>query len=216
MIVFVFVGCYLSSNDNSSSAPQEDVSFETDVTAILTEKCATSGCHAGGTPAGALNLNIDDSDATTLYTNISAQIDVDTPEESALLTKASNTVTHAGGEVITVDSDEYQAILAWISEGAFNDNCDAIPHSFATDVTPIFSQCTTAGCHDVTAPILVADPFQNITDAESVDIDSPAQSPLLRKPLGLDTHSGGAVFPSKNDDYKTIFCWIKEDDAIDN
>ncbi len=207
--------CYLKSGDGGGSSEGE-VSFETDVTAILTEKCGTSGCHAGTTPQGGLNLNVADSDLATLYADVSAQIDVDNPEESALLTKASNTTPHTGGEVLATSSDDYATILAWITDGAFNDNCGGVTHGFAADVTPIFSQCTEAGCHDTVLPVLSTDPFVNIQDAGVVDTENPSNSSLLRKPLGLDTHEGGAIFPTKNDDYKTIYCWIKEDGAIEN
>lgn len=209
------MGCYLKSGGGTTTSDDE-VSFDTDITAILAAKCGTSGCHAGTTPQGGLNLNLDDSDATTLYADVSAQIDLDNPEESALLTKASNTTPHTGGEVLATSSDDYATILAWITDGAFNDNCDGVTHGFAADVTPIFSQCTTAGCHDTSIPILSTDPFANIEDAGAVDTENPSSSSLLRKPLGLDTHGGGAIFPTKNDDYKTIFCWIKVDAATDN
>lgn len=209
------LGCYLKSGDGGG-ASSDEISFETDVTAILTAKCGTSGCHAGATPPGGLNLNVADSDLATLYADVSAQIDVVNPEESALLTKASNATPHTGGEVLATTSDDYATILAWITDGAFNDNCDGVTHGFAADVTPIFSQCTTAGCHDTVLPVLATDPFVNIQDAGVVNTSNPSSSSLLRKPLGLDTHGGGAIFPTKNDDYKTIYCWIKVDGAIDN
>jgi hypothetical protein len=210
----ILLGCYINKG-GSSSVVTEDVSFETDVVAILSENCATSGCHAGASPAGSLNLNIEDSDATTLYAVVASQIDVDEPESSILLSKATNVTSHTGGEIFSTSSTEYETILKWIQDGAFNDNCDGVTHSFATDVTPIFAQCSTAGCHDVTVPVLTTDAFQNIQDAQAVDIDSPAASALLRRPLGLDGH--GEIFPSRDEaDYKTIFCWIKEDDAVDN
>jgi len=209
------LGCYLKS-DGGGTSTGDEVSFETDITALLTAQCGTSGCHAGSTPQGGLNLNLDDTDIETLYTDVSAQIDLDAPEESPLLAKATNTTPHTGGEIFTTSSEEYQTILTWITDGAFNDNCDNVTHGFAADVTPIFSQCNTAGCHDTIAPILTADEFANITAADAIDTENPSASSLLRKPLGLDNHTGGAVFPTKNDDYKTIFCWIKVDDAVEN
>lgn len=216
IVVCTFSSCYLTKGSGGGSVPEE-VSFETDIVAILSDKCATSGCHAGSSPAGSLNLNIEDSDAATLYTAVSGEIDVNEPESSVLLAKATNVAAHTGGEVFSTSSSEYETILKWIQDGAFNDNCDGVAHSFATDVTPIFTQCTTAGCHDVTTPVLSTDAFQNIQDASAVNTDSPAASSLLRKPLGAVEHTGGTIFPSRDDaDYKTIFCWIKEDNAADN
>ena len=209
-------GCYFSKGNGGGKTPDE-VSFETDVVAILSDQCATSGCHTGSSPQGGLNLNIEDSDAATLYAAVLGQVDVDEPQSSVLLAKATNVTAHTGGEIFNTSSSEYKTILKWIEDGAFNDNCDGVAHSFATDVTPIFTQCTTVGCHDVTVPVLSTDAFQNIQDANAVDVDSPASSSLLQKPLGAVDHTGGTIFPSRDDaDYKTIFCWIKEDDAVDN
>jgi hypothetical protein len=212
------VSCYFDS-ENDFSTNGDFVSFETDVATLLKTDCATSGCHAGSFPAAGLNLNIDDSDATLLYADVSGQITVATPEESTLLQKASAAVSHTGSSVVTWESssDEYKLILKWITDGAFNDNCDGITHDFTTNIIPIFSQCTTAGCHDTTVPVLSTNPYQNIQDAGAVNTGSPSDSSLLRKPLGLDNHSGGQIFDDTGDaDYKKIFCWIKVDDAIEN
>ena len=211
-----FQGCYLSSKD-SGPATTESVSFETDVITIFTSKCATTGCHTGASPAGSLDLDVGNSDVATIYDNIQDQITIDDPATSPLLMKATNETSHGGGAILTSTSEEYSTILQWITDGAFNDDCTGIEHSFATNVTPIFTQCNGSGCHATTAPVLDADAFANITAADAVDIEDPASSSLLRKPLGLDTHSGGAIFTDANDDdYKTIFCWIKEDAAADN
>ncbi|MCC7460344.1 MAG: hypothetical protein IT286_03480 [Proteobacteria bacterium] len=216
LLILTLSGCYLNKAGGGGSVP-EDVSFETDIVAIMTDKCATSGCHTGSTPQGSLNLNIEDSDANTLYSTITGQIDLGEPASSVLLAKATNVTQHTGGEIFNTSSREYKTILKWIEDGAFNDNCDGIAHSFATDVTPIFTQCTTAGCHDVTVPVLSVDAFQNIESANAVNTENPASSTLLRMPLGVVEHTGGMIFPSRDDaDYKTIFCWIKEDNAADN
>lgn len=97
------------------------------------------------------------------------------------------------------------------------DVCKGVKHSFATDVTPIFTQCTSSGCHDVTTPILSTTPYANIIAGDEVDKADPAKSKLLQKPLGTVSHGGGTIFTSTDDaDYTTIFCWIKVDAAADN
>lgn len=214
---FLFLSnCYYSSG-NSGTSPSGFISFETDVLSVFDEKCATSGCHVGVSPGGGLNLAQADSDVTTVYDDTLEEIELGDPESSLLLTKASNTVSHTGGEVLSTSSDDYQLILAWIVAGAFNDSCDGVSHSFSADVVPIFSQCTAVGCHDVTAPVLTSSQYENIQDANALDLADPTNSSLLRKPLGMDSHTGGAVFDDMSDtDYKTIFCWIKVDDAADN
>lgn len=214
--ILISQSCYLSSKDTGGGS-SDFVSFETDVITIFSSKCATTGCHTGSTPQGGLDLDASNSDVATIYANIQDQISVDDPATSPLLMKATNETSHSGGEVLAMGSDQYNTILKWITDGAFNDDCTGVDHSFSTDVTPIFSQCNTAGCHNTTVPVLDADAFDNITAANDIDKDIPANSKLLRKPLGLDDHMGGAVFSDVNDtDYKTIFCWIKEDEAADN
>lgn len=210
-------GCYLNS-DNASSGSSTFVSFKTDVTAIFTSKCTTSGCHIGATPAGSLNLDPASTDIATIHAYLLAnEITLATPDQSQLLMKASNTTTHTGGAVLATSSAEYKTILDWITGGAFNDDCTGVSHGFATNVTPIFTQCTTAGCHDTVKPVLSTTPFDNIDAANDVDATDPINSKLLRKPLGLDSHTGGAIFTDVNDtDYKTIFCWISVDAAANN
>jgi hypothetical protein len=99
------------------------------------------------------------------------------------------------------------------------DVCEGVTHSFADDVVPIFTQCTNSGCHEAGSGNidLVDNAYDNIQAADAVDTDSPEESLLLQKPLGEVTHTGGAVFSgTDDDDYKTILCWIQEDDAADN
>jgi cytochrome c len=89
-----------------------NLSFTTDILPILTNKCQS--CH--GT-----NGSFTVTTATETYTNINNfnGIDVVTPENSSLLTKA-NGVNHGGGTILTNTSSEYITIRDWITQGAIN------------------------------------------------------------------------------------------------
>lgn len=210
--------CYLNSSDSGSgTTPTDFVSFETDVTPIFDKplnnnvSCTQAACHIGAGAGGGLNLSVSDTSLDAVYTDITPELVTATPESSPLLLKATNETSHSGGAVMTKGSDEYNTILKWITDGAFNDNCTGVPASFATNVTPIFTQCTTVGCHDTVTPVLSTNPYQNIQTAGDTNTTSPATSKTLRKPLGLDSHGGGTIFTAGVSDpnYKTIFCWIK-------
>lgn len=219
LVLFVSMsGCYLNSSDSGSgTTPTDFVSFETDVTPIFDKQlnnnvsCTQTACHIGTGASAGLNLSVSDTDVNAVYAEVTPELEITTPESSPLLMKATNETSHSGGNVMDKGSDDYNTILKWITDGAFNDNCTGVPASFATNVTPIFTQCTTVGCHDTVTPVLSTNPYQNIQDAGAVNTTHPSTSSLLRKPLGLDSHGGSTIFTAGVTDpnYKTIFCWIK-------
>lgn len=212
--------CYLQNETGSSSN-----SFESDLAPLLTENCATSGCHDTDTSSGGLNLETNETRlADDVFGNLqgSGLINTVVPEDSVLLTQASNsdeTDEHGGGEIFSTDSDEYASLLEWITAGALNDDCTNVTHSFATDVEPVFASCNTSGCHDDSnsLDLTVGNAFSSIGTNESVDTDRPIDSDLLQYALGNNEHPPGEVFASVNDDdFRTVFCWIKIDEAVEN
>lgn len=214
-----FTHCFFDDGieDGPGGPFENSVSFESAVVGLFTNNCISSGCHSGPSPAGGMNLAADETSVSLVYENVLPRIDPDDPENSLLLLKPSNQVDHPAGVIFPTTSLEFRTILQWIEEGAFNDDCAGISHSFSANVVPIFTQCDGLACHDAVPPILSASPFLSIQETDSVDLADPVQSPLLRKPLGLDQHGGGTIFAQNtNNDYRTIFCWIKEDDAANN
>ena len=87
-------------------------SFDTDIMPIL-QTCTS--CH--GTSG-----NYTVTDANETYSNITSNgfIDTNTPANSILLLKATETVSHEGGVRFNTSSTEYQTISTWITEGALN------------------------------------------------------------------------------------------------
>ncbi len=112
-------------NANNTQTDNQLVSFSADIHPILRSNCQS--CH--GTTSNNGNLKIDD-DATTTYNNIistapatsgyTSFIDKTNPPNSLLLEKAIGNLSHGGGQVLTINSTEYKAILTWIEQGAIN------------------------------------------------------------------------------------------------
>ena len=76
---------------------------------------------------------------------------------------------------------------------------------------------TSTGCHDggatsggLSLKWATATVYAAATASNRVDTASPADSKLLRKSLGLDSHGGGKLISSTAaSEYETIFCWIQ-------
>lgn len=215
--------CYIQDGGGGGGSTQI-VSFETDVAPLLSTSCASSGCHDTTSLQGNLDLSLDPRIADDVFVSIDSAnlLDLETPDASKLLTQATNTDDldpHTGGAVIDTDSDPYKTVLSWIEDGALNDDCTNVTHTFSLDVLPALSNCSTSGCHDGTEAFSLAmeDAFTTITEQELVNMESPTQSLLLRNAIGELEHTGGVIFPSVNqEEYRKIFCWIKVDEAIEN
>jgi hypothetical protein len=95
--------------------------FDPTISQILQARCGS--CHAADAFAGkgAFGLH---GDPTYDYETILALVDLDSADASVLLVKARGE-DHGGGATLTVDSDDYQALLAWIEAGAPGPGADA-------------------------------------------------------------------------------------------
>ena len=88
--------------------PLPSVSFQESVVPAL-QGCAS--CHAGG--AGGWTYD----GGPQAYEQAVSRIDLDAPAQSSLLGKATNEFAHGGGPQFTVESEEYEVVLAWIEAG---------------------------------------------------------------------------------------------------
>ena len=111
-------------------------SFARDIGGILTKQgCNTSNCHGGVKGRGGLKLSLNAFYPADDYKWIveggvfqvltteskgppTPRINLDDPEKSLLLLKATTGAPHGGGKRFGVDSSEYRALLSWISKGA--------------------------------------------------------------------------------------------------
>lgn len=88
------------------------LSFAADVHSIFISNCNT--CH-GPTNSTAFKLTGEaEADLATVLT----LANTGNPADSAILKKPTAQVSHGGGAVFEVDSDEYTTILQWLTDGA--------------------------------------------------------------------------------------------------
>lgn len=95
--------------DPADGTAVEGLSFTADVIPAL-QVCAS--CHSSG--AGGWTYG----SGTGSFSSVIDKIDMDSPENSLLLIKATGGGGHGGGAFFTVSSLQYQAIVNWIAEGA--------------------------------------------------------------------------------------------------
>ena len=87
--------------------------------------------------------------------------------------------------------------------------------SFVTNVYPIFKSRSCTGCHGGAGGLTVsgsAASAYTAVKAGRVDLATPSNSLILKKPLTSGvSHGGGKIFTSTSDaDYKTILTWIQQ------
>jgi hypothetical protein len=110
-------------------------SFPRDIVGILTRRgCNGAGCHGGIKGQAGFKLSthgihakedykwiVEGGVFQVLSTETGAKkprIDLQNPEQSLILQKATMAVAHGGGRRFEKDSEDYQAILNWVRSGA--------------------------------------------------------------------------------------------------
>ena len=98
--------------------------FRNDVQPVLARSgCNSGACHGALAGKGGFNLSLRGYDTLADFHTIARQsrgrrIELADPGRSLLLTKPSGAVPHKGGLRFRVESDKYNAIANWISNGA--------------------------------------------------------------------------------------------------
>ena len=106
------------------SSGETKYSFRNDILPILSRAgCAAGACHAKAEGQNGFQLSIfaydPESDHREIVHNARGRrIFPAAPEHSLLLLKATNEIPHEGGEKIAKDSAQYEAVIAWIRQGA--------------------------------------------------------------------------------------------------
>lgn len=131
-----------ASSVPSATAPEVAVSFVNDVVPILTKSgCNAGTCHAkagngqNGFQLSLLGFEPNEDYAHLVRESRGRRISLAAPEQSLLLMKATGSLPHRGGARFPEGSDRYQAILAWIRQGAHDDSASA-PRITALEVQP--------------------------------------------------------------------------------
>jgi len=106
---------------------EQPISFVKDVMPVFTKAgCNTGGCHGSSRGKDGFRLSLfgydPDGDHFRLTREtIARRINLEVPEESLVLEKATNRVPHTGGERFKAGTDFYNVILAWLKAGAPKD-----------------------------------------------------------------------------------------------
>ncbi|MEM9368701.1 MAG: DUF1553 domain-containing protein [Planctomycetota bacterium] len=100
------------------------VTFETDVVPILTRYgCNSGACHGSAAGRGGLRLSLyggnHDADYDALVYDLEGRrVNLVDADESLLIRKPSEEISHGGGYLIEEESDAYSILTSWIAGGA--------------------------------------------------------------------------------------------------
>ena len=115
----VGVGAVTTASTSAPAAPAGPT-WTTDVFPLLETTLSCKTCHAPngiGTVGGRMILTGNSSTDFTQLTT-SGLVDTTNPSSSVILQKATNTVSHGGGQQIAAGSAQYTTLLGWITGGA--------------------------------------------------------------------------------------------------
>jgi Protein of unknown function (DUF1549)/Protein of unknown function (DUF1553) len=112
-------------------ASADPVSFRNEVVPVLSRGgCNQGACHGNLNGKGGFKLSLRGEDSLFDHSALTRDLfarrcDVQNPEESLLLKKATGQVPHEGGPRFGADSSEYRILLQWIRDGARDDSATA-------------------------------------------------------------------------------------------
>ncbi len=108
----------------ANSAVDPPISFYNELEPVIMKAgCNTGACHGSARGKNGFHLTLFGYDPgkdfnTLTREQLSRRINVAVPAESLMLLKPTGAVDHEGGKVFESDSELYQKILRWITEGA--------------------------------------------------------------------------------------------------
>ncbi len=119
--VIAILGCGLAS---TSTAAERGVDFDTEVVPVLTRYgCNAGACHGAATGRGGFGLSLFGSDAASDWASIASALEgrrvhQADPHRSLILRKATESISHGGGERFHDGSEAYDRLARWIAQGA--------------------------------------------------------------------------------------------------
>lgn len=130
MMNFTVMAADLATTDTSKNSPQLGVEpqtyhgFARNVTAVLDKAgCNLGACHGNQRGKGGFLLSLrgeapQDDYKSLVVEEAGRRLDLNSPQQSLSLLKATAQIAHAGGRRLHEDSTAYQNLLAWLSSGA--------------------------------------------------------------------------------------------------
>lgn len=152
----------------SMEARGETPHFTMEIVPILTKAgCNSGACHGAATGKGGFKLSLFAEDPQADYEAITRdrfarRLNLDHPEESLVLKKASRQIDHEGGRRLLRSSDNFDRLKQWITDGAPKGNPALICK--ALHVSPLEIRATSKGD---TIPIKVE---AQMADGSSKDV----------------------------------------------
>lgn len=124
-------------SEASKEAAPATVSYRNDILPVITRAgCNLGSCHGAQTGKGELTLSLRGEDPVKDHKAlVETFVNLGAPEKSYLLRKAIRDVNHEGGKRFEKDSESYDLLHRWISEGAQRDLPDE-PTLVALEVSP--------------------------------------------------------------------------------
>ncbi|QDT53057.1 hypothetical protein Pan44_10720 [Caulifigura coniformis] len=114
--------------DVEAASDVTPLSFRNDILPILTKTgCNAGRCHGAGSGKDGFRLSLYGFDPQGDHYRLTREfsgrrIDLASPENCLLVAKATGAVDHTGGQCIVEGSFEHEQLLAWLKNGAPNDN----------------------------------------------------------------------------------------------
>ncbi|MBU6172584.1 MAG: DUF1549 domain-containing protein, partial [Planctomycetes bacterium] len=111
---------------------QPPIEFRNEVLQVLTKSgCNTGKCHGAASGKDGFRLSLfgydPEGDHFRLTREIgSRRVQLISPEKSLLMLKATGEVHHTGGQCIETETESYELLLQWLSEGAHPDRPDSV------------------------------------------------------------------------------------------
>ncbi len=124
-----------------AAARAQDVTFRNHIMPLLAKAgCNSGACHGNMSGKGGFKLSLRGEDPAFDFLKLTRdqlgrRLDLNHPDASLLLRKATAAVPHEGGRRFAADSADYKLLRAWIAAGARADG-QAAPALAALDVTP--------------------------------------------------------------------------------
>jgi hypothetical protein len=173
------------------------------------------GCHA---TQSSYRLSQSLADDQADYQATLGVIDLQLPDASPLLTKASG-MNHGGGGPWPTGSAAYQTAALWIQQGAvFSGGTPAAPAplsanpTYLADAKPVLSTCV--GCHSSEddmrlSPNLTNDLVDYRSVLDEVNLGDPANSEVLTRATKQRSHPV-KVFDVGSRPYDILLNWIQK------
>src|SRR5262245_54312562 len=123
--------CLLAFLLASAQVTAGQPSFDRDVMAVVSKAgCNLGTCHGNANGKGGFKLSLRGQDPQLDYLALThdqmgRRIDVNEPDRSLILRKATMQTPHEGGLRFTRGSAEYATLRTWIAGGARSDTTDA-------------------------------------------------------------------------------------------